>query len=107
MERIEEDGSFKLKIYALRDYFSIFRYSAGVKPQLEGLLRDYVVILDCTSATKPATIAYYELAQTYLTPLIYVYEETGQLKWLVDREGLESQLGLNIPGGRPRERKHR
>jgi len=78
-----------------------------VKPQLEDLLRDYVVILDCTSATKPATIAYYELAQTYLTPLIYVYEETGRLKWLVDREVLESQLGINTSGGRPRERKHR
>lgn len=32
--------------------------------QLEGLLRDHIVILDCTSATKPATIAYYELARS-------------------------------------------
>jgi len=66
-----------------------------VRPQLEGLLRDYVVILDCTSATKPATIAYYELAQTYLTPLIYVYEDTKQLKWLLSRETIRKRLGLD------------
>jgi len=66
-----------------------------VRPQLEGLLRDYVVILDCTSATKPATIAYYDLAQTYLTPLIYVYEDTKELKWLLSREMLKKRLGIN------------
>jgi len=65
-----------------------------VRAQLEGLLRDYVVILDCTSATKPATIAYYELAQTYLTPLIYVYEDTKQLKWLLSKQIIAKRLGL-------------
>jgi hypothetical protein len=65
-----------------------------VAPQLESLLRDYIVILDCTSATKPATIAYYELAQTYLTPLIYVYEETREMKWLISKETLRRRLGV-------------
>jgi len=32
-----------------------------VTPQLESLMKDFIVIIDCTSATKPATIAYYEL----------------------------------------------
>jgi len=63
-----------------------------VVPQLESLLRDYIVIIDCTSATKPATIAYYELAQTYYAPLIYIYEETKQLKWLVSKETLKKKL---------------
>lgn len=66
-----------------------------VIPQLESLLRDYIVILDCTSATKPATIAYYELAQTYYTPLIYIYEETRQLKWLISKETIKKKFHLN------------
>lgn len=66
-----------------------------VRPQLEGLLKDHIVILDCTSATKPATIAYYELAQTYLTPLIYIYEDTKQLKWLLSKEIIRKKLGLD------------
>jgi len=61
-------------------------------PQLENLLKDNVVIMDCTSATKPATIAYYELAQTYCVPLIYVYEEDEKLKWLLSKESLKRKF---------------
>ncbi|MBS7631450.1 hypothetical protein KEJ47_07755 [Candidatus Bathyarchaeota archaeon] len=67
-----------------------------VRPPLEGLLKEHSVILDCTSATKPATIAYYELAQTYLTPLIYVYEETGRMKWIQSRGDIAERLGIGI-----------
>ncbi|HIE13921.1 TPA: transcriptional regulator [Candidatus Bathyarchaeota archaeon] len=63
-----------------------------VKPQLLSLLKDYLVIMDCTSATKPATIAYYELAQTLWTPLIYVYEDTKELKWLISKETIKERL---------------
>jgi len=65
-----------------------------VLPQLESLLRDHIVIMDCTSATKPATIAYYQLAQTYLTPLIYIYEETGELKWLISKKTIKTKLKI-------------
>jgi len=65
-----------------------------VTPQLESLLREYIVLLDCTSATKPATIAYYELAQTYYAPLIYIYEETRQLKWLISKEKIKEKLKM-------------
>jgi len=65
-----------------------------VSPQLESLLKNYVVIMDCTSATKPATIAYYELAQTYCIPLIYVYEETKKLKWLISKETIKTKFGM-------------
>lgn len=67
-----------------------------VRSQLEGLLRDYVVILDCTAATKPATIAYYELANEYLAPLIYIYDDTKQLKWLSSKETIMKKLMLDI-----------
>jgi len=65
-----------------------------ILPQLTSLLKEYIVIMDCTSATKPATIAYYELAQTYLTPLIYIYEETKQLNWLISKTTIENKLGI-------------
>jgi DNA-binding transcriptional ArsR family regulator len=65
-----------------------------VRQQLKILIKDHVVILDCTSATKPATIAYYELANQYLTPLIYIYEPTGVLKWLISRQDLIRRLGI-------------
>jgi len=65
-----------------------------VQQELDHLLRDYVIVTDCTSATKPATIAYYELAQIYQMPLIYIYEEQRKLKWLKTKEAL---LTLIIP----------
>ena len=65
-----------------------------VTPQLLSLLKDYIVIMDCTSATKPATIAYYELAQNYCVPLIYIYEETKQLKWLLSKEAIRNKLRM-------------
>ncbi|MEM3737474.1 MAG: helix-turn-helix domain-containing protein [Candidatus Bathyarchaeia archaeon] len=61
---------------------------------LESSLKEYVAILDCTSATKPATLAYYELAQMFYTPLIYVYEPTRTLKWLVSKETIKRRLGI-------------
>ena len=63
-------------------------------PQLLSLLRDYIVIMDCTAATKPSTIAYYELAQEFCVPLIYIYEEKKQLKWLISQETIKAKLGL-------------
>ncbi|MEM2319559.1 MAG: hypothetical protein QXQ63_02295 [Candidatus Bathyarchaeia archaeon] len=65
-----------------------------IKPQLISLLKEYIVIMDCTSATKPATIAYYELAQTYYAPLIYIYEEIKKMKWLISRNTIIKQLNI-------------
>lgn len=65
-----------------------------ITPQLLSLLRDYIVVMDCTSATKPATIAYYELAQKLWIPLMYLYEQTKQLKWLISRENIEEKINM-------------
>ncbi|MEM2740276.1 MAG: hypothetical protein QXQ29_05705 [Candidatus Bathyarchaeia archaeon] len=65
-----------------------------VRPQLEALLREYIVVMDCTSLTKPATIAYYDLAATYYVPLIYIYEDAEQLKWLISKDKLKNMLNL-------------
>lgn len=63
-----------------------------VEGVLEELMRDYVVIMDCTSATKPATIAFYKLANEYWVPLIYIYEKTRELAWIISREELSRRL---------------
>ena len=63
-------------------------------PQLTALLRDYSVIVDCTSSTKPATIAYYDLAQRLLIPCIYVSEEKKSIRWLISKENIRIRLGL-------------
>jgi DNA-binding transcriptional ArsR family regulator len=59
-----------------------------VEVVLTELVRNRLVIMDCTSFNKPATIALYELAQRYLIPLIYVYEPKRKLKWLISKEHL-------------------
>ncbi|MCS7119657.1 MAG: type IV toxin-antitoxin system AbiEi family antitoxin domain-containing protein [Candidatus Bathyarchaeota archaeon] len=63
-----------------------------IEQQLISLIKQFNVIMDCTSATKPATIAYYELAQKYKVPLIYIYEENVQLKWLISKEEIAKTL---------------
>ncbi|MBS7638153.1 hypothetical protein KEJ49_04610 [Candidatus Bathyarchaeota archaeon] len=66
-----------------------------VKRRWELLSKKYMLILDCTSATKPATIAYYEIAQTYQIPLIYIYEPTLKLKWLKSKETIKKEIIAN------------
>ena len=56
------------------------------------LVSRHVVIINCTSATKPATIAYYELAQMHQTPLIYIYESKSKLKWLKSKETIAREI---------------
>ncbi|MBS7651073.1 hypothetical protein KEJ35_07000, partial [Candidatus Bathyarchaeota archaeon] len=65
-----------------------------ITPQLTALLREYSVIIDCTSSTKPATIAYYDLAQRFLIPCIYVSEEKKSIRWLISKESIMRRLGL-------------
>ncbi len=98
MEALKEWEDLKLPYQWILCYedeiIDIDAVKRKVKPQLESLLKDYIVFIDCTSATKPATIAYYELAQQYYTPLLYVYEEKRALKWLVSRETIKARLNI-------------
>ncbi|MEM3390597.1 MAG: hypothetical protein QW491_14510, partial [Thermoproteota archaeon] len=55
-------------------------------------MRDQIVILDCTALTKPAGMALYEIARDYYFPLIYVYSETGKLKWLFSKKTIKERL---------------
>ncbi|MEM2145878.1 MAG: hypothetical protein QW279_10990 [Candidatus Jordarchaeaceae archaeon] len=64
-------------------------------PRLIELVKNYKVVMDCTSATKPATIAYYQLAAMFKVPLIYVYEKRRELIWIVSVEDLKKELLSN------------
>jgi len=63
-----------------------------VAPRLEELISNYTVVMDCTSGTRPAGIAYYSLATEYLVPIIYVYEATNTFYWLQSKEMLQRKL---------------
>ncbi|MEM2498285.1 MAG: hypothetical protein QXK12_08840 [Candidatus Nezhaarchaeales archaeon] len=65
-----------------------------VEPILTGLMKEYTVIVDCTSGTRPAGIAYYRLASKWSTPLIYVYEQRQKLAWLISREDLKQRIPI-------------
>jgi DNA-binding transcriptional ArsR family regulator len=98
MEALKEWEDLKLPYQWILCYedeiIDIDAVKRKIKPQLESLLKDYIVFIDCTSATKPATIAYYELAQQYYAPLLYVYEEKKVLKWLISKETIKARLNI-------------
>jgi hypothetical protein len=64
-----------------------------IRPKLLELMEGFNVIMDCTSGTRPAGIAYYNLAIQHKVPLIYVYEPEKELIWLISRRDLERDLG--------------
>jgi hypothetical protein len=53
-------------------------------------MRDKIVVLDCTGLTKPATIAFYEVARDFYFPLVYVYGRSFRL--LISREYVRERL---------------
>ncbi|MGQ4891697.1 MAG: hypothetical protein ACP6IP_04315 [Candidatus Njordarchaeia archaeon] len=55
-------------------------------------MHNKVMILDCTSLTKTATIAFYRIATKYYAPLIYIYEQTKELIWLQDQNTIKEKL---------------
>ncbi|MBS7281483.1 MAG: helix-turn-helix transcriptional regulator [Candidatus Freyarchaeota archaeon] len=64
----------------------------SVESRLVELIRIYKVIMDCTSATKPATIAYYRLATRFKVPLVYIYEKKRERIWVISKKDLEREL---------------
>nr|MDO8082200.1 hypothetical protein [Candidatus Freyarchaeota archaeon] len=69
-----------------------------VKAILPDLMRNYNLIMDCTSLTKPPSIALYELAKRHGIPLIYVHikvkEEESELTWIIKKEDLIKNFGI-------------
>ncbi len=74
------------------DITNVEKVEACIQPKLEELVKNYKVIADCTSATKPATIALYKQAEKHKTPLIYIYEKQRKLYWITSPNTLKQQL---------------
>ena len=68
------------------------------KSIVEEVIEDYPIVMDCTGATKPATIAFYDVASSYLIPLMYVTEDE-RLKWIISRENIIRKLNITLCSG--------
>lgn len=64
-----------------------------LKPIIDELMRNHILIMDLTSGPRPAGIAYYELASQLKIPLIYIYLPKKKLKWLISKEKLMREIG--------------
>jgi len=87
-------SNFKLEIVEMDDIKRIENMENKVRRLLEDLMHEKVVILDCTSLTKMATIAFYKTAQKFYAPLIYIYEQTEELIWIQGRDEIMDQINL-------------
>ncbi|MFN3621274.1 MAG: hypothetical protein ACK4TI_00090 [Nitrososphaerales archaeon] len=63
-----------------------------VESKLLELIGESITLLDCTSGTRPAGIAFHILAEKYKLPLIYVYKDTQRIYWLRSRNTLKREL---------------
>jgi DNA-binding transcriptional ArsR family regulator len=80
------------KLIGEREIRRIETIQSKVEPHLIDLAKNYILVMDCTSLTKPATIAYYKLATKHSVPLIYVYEDRKELSWIISKEDLKKKL---------------
>ena len=85
-------SSFNIKLLKRSDLLNIGVIERKIEQVLTEEARENLLIMDCTSLTKTATIAMYNLARKYCIPLIYVYEETKELVWLIDIETVRNEV---------------
>ncbi|MEM1589649.1 MAG: hypothetical protein QW175_04460 [Candidatus Bathyarchaeia archaeon] len=64
-----------------------------IKPKIIELMKNYILIMDLTSGPRTAGLAYYELADQFKIPLIYVYYPKKRLRWLISKEKLMKEVG--------------
>jgi sulfur carrier protein ThiS len=76
-----------------KELTDIDKVEERIKPKIIELMKDYVLIMDCTSGPRPAGIAYQKLAPQFKVPLIYVYEPEKRLIWLISKEELTKEIG--------------
>lgn len=74
------------------DMSDVGRVLEKADSKYQELATGYKLIIDCTSGTKPATIAFYKLALKYYAPLVYVYEQDRKLSWIIATKDLQQQV---------------
>ena len=87
-----ELSDFSIKLLSKDDLLDIDAIEERVERVVIEEAKTNLLIMDCTSLTKTATIAMYNLARRYYIPLIYVYEETKELVWLIDIETVKREV---------------
>lgn len=75
-----------------RDVSDLGRILEATDPKVRELASSHRLIMDCTSLTKPATIAFYKSAMKHFVPLIYIYEQSKKLTWIISRKDLETAV---------------
>jgi hypothetical protein len=70
----------------------IEKMESRIKQNFIELLRNYLLVMDCTSGTRPSGIAFYRLALKYSVPLIYLYEEKGEMFWLISKHDAMNEI---------------
>jgi DNA-binding transcriptional ArsR family regulator len=87
-----------------KDVGSIQALTHKIWKRVSSELENHFVLMDCTSLTKPATIAYFKIASTLMLPLIYVSEENKTLTWIISIEEIRNLIlngrGLQSSGRR-------
>lgn len=91
-EAIDRDIEIEWHTLSKDDLNKIEVVEERAKLKMIELMQKYILIMDCTSGTRPAGIAYYRLASQYKVPLIYVYEPEKELVWLISKEDLEREM---------------
>ena len=89
---------FNIRILNREDLFDIKIIEEKLEHVILEEMKNSLLLMDCTSLTKTATIAMYNLARKYCIPLIYVYEETKELIWLIDIETVKNEVISRLVG---------
>ena len=84
------------------DLWDIDKVKERLLKTINPLMRDYAILLDSTGDGKPPALAFYELANEKLIPLIYIHRtpHMKKLRWLISPEDILERLGLEGLVGR-------
>jgi hypothetical protein len=103
IENIIRRAEFKI-VKNLKDRGEVRRI---IEQEVDKLTKNYVTLLDYTAAPRPSGLAYFQLAEKYKTPLIYIFHDwmTGKssLCWEIGRKELEEELAFMTPDKERRE----
>ncbi len=85
-------SDYDIKIISAKDLLDIPVIEEKIHEAILPEMKSGLLILDCTSLTKTATIAMYNLAIKLNIPLIYVYEERRKLVWLISLDDVRKEV---------------
>ena len=85
-------SEFDIRLISNEELKNISFMREKIERVLKELIKDYIVIADCTSLNKIFTIALYSLSVDYGVPLIYIYESEKKLIWLQSEDDISKEI---------------